>query len=253
MLAPAGRTLELGAGAIGRSEQLLMRPAEQSDVWSYEPFESQPYVVQRSLGGEGGEIVVFAEPDMLTNVGISVADNAAFLINLLRSRDITEVEFVDAYTGQGPDDPFESMGNAKLGGLFLQILLFLALLYAAVGIPFARLRDPERQARRSFVEHVRTLGQRYAQARASRYVGGLYSAWALDRLRERLLPGSARGLHPLAQAIAVRTGRDEASVMKLLVAANDLRESSQNSTRGSAADLELMRQLAKLLDEIGRR
>jgi hypothetical protein len=109
---------------------------------------------------------------------------------------------------------------------------------------------------------VRTLGQRYAQARASRYVGGLYSAWALDRLRERLLPGSARGLHPLAQAIAVRTGRDEASVMKLLVAAHDLRDylhaaprlnGLANSTRGSAADLELMRQLAKLLDEIGRR
>lgn len=262
MLAPAGRTLELGAGAIGRSEQLLMRPPEQRDAWSSEPFESRPYVVERSLGAQGGEIVVFAEPDMLTNVGISVADNAAFLVNLLRSHDVTEVEFVDAYTGQGPDDPFESMGNAKLGGLFLQILLFLALLYAAVGIPFARLRDPERQARRSFVEHVRTLGQRYAQARASRYVGGLYSAWALDRLRERLLPGSARGLHPLAQAIAVRTGRDEASVMKLLVDAHDLRDylhaaprlnGRANSTRGSAADLELMRQLAKLLDEIGRR
>src|SRR5690606_26549929 len=111
--------LDLGAGAINRSEQLLMRPAEQSDEWSYEPFESRPYVVQRPLGGEGGEIVVFAEPDMLTNVGISVADNAAFLVNLLRSHEVTEVEFVDAYTGQGPDDPFESMGNAKLGGLFL--------------------------------------------------------------------------------------------------------------------------------------
>ena len=67
---------------------------------------------------------------------------------------------------------------------------------------------------------------------------------------------------PLAQAIAVRTGRDEASVMKLLVAANDLRDclhaaprlnGRAHSTRGSAADLELMRQLAKLLDEIGRR
>lgn len=253
--APIGRQLELGSLNLGNhSEELLLRPPSQSaDEWSYESSRARPYVIRRSLGSEGGEVVVFAEPDLLTNVGISVADNATFLINLLRSRDIDEVEFVNEYTGQGPDDPFESMGNAKLGGLFLQILLFLALLYAAVGIPFARLRDPERQARRSFVEHVRTLGQRYAQARASRYVAGLYSAWALDRLRERLLLGTTRGLHPLAQAIASRTGRDEGQVMQLLVAAHELRENSSHSTRGSAADLELMRQLSKLLDEIGRR
>lgn len=252
LLAPPGRVLGLGAGASNHSEQLLTRhPSETTDTWTYDVIEPRPYAVRRALGD--GEIVVFAEPDMLTNVGISVADNATFLINLLHSRDITEVEFVDRYTGAGADSPFESVGNAKLGGLFLQILLFLALLYAAVGIPFARLRDPKGQARRSFVEHVRTLGQRYAQARASRYVAGLYSAWALDRLRERLLLGSARGLHPLAQAIASRTGRDEASVMKLLLAAHEIRDNSQHSTRGSAADLELMRQLGKLLDEIGRR
>jgi len=240
--APAGRVLGLRTGAVGRTERLLLR----DPGWEFRQ-QDLPYVVRRSLGK--GEVVVFAEPDMLTNVGITVADNAAFLINLLASREIDEVEFVNAYTGAGPDDPFESVGNAKLGGLFLQILLFLALLYAAVGIPFARLRDLEQQARRSFVEHVRTLGQRYAQARAARYVAGLYSAWALDRLRDRVLPGNARGLHPLAQAIAARTGRDEASVMQLLVHAHDLRDNSQHSTRGTPADLELMRLLAKLLDE----
>lgn len=254
-LAPVGRVLSFGSGAHSHGV-LLRRPANpDADPWT-DSAKEQPYVVRRSLGSKGGELVVFAEPDMLTNAGIAAGDNAAFLINLLRSRDIDEVEFVNRYTGAGPDDPFESLANAKLGGLFLQILLFLALLYAAVGIPFARLRDPERRARRSFVEHVQTLGQRYAQARAARYVAGLYSAWALDRLRERLLLGTTRGLHPLAQAIAARTGRDEASVMRVLLAAHELREhhaGAAQSTRGSAADLELMRQLAKLLDEIGRR
>ncbi|MFO7562960.1 MAG: DUF4350 domain-containing protein [Enhygromyxa sp.] len=248
-LAPAGRVLTLGAEAAA-NRALLRREAEvriDAQGFAYDA-NPQAYAVQRRLGA--GAIVVFAEPDMLTNVGISVADNAAFLINLLHQLGVEEVEFVDRYTGAGPDNPFESVGNAKLGGLFLQILLFLALLYAAVGIPFARLRDPQRQRRRSFVEHVATLGQRYAQARASRYVAGLYSAWALDRLRERTLLGAGGGLLPLAQAIAARTGRDEASVMQLLVNAHDLRD-YQQSTRGSAADLELMRQLARLLDEVG--
>ncbi len=254
LAAPGGRVFESG---VGLTEELLARPIsadeqqQPPDPWGFdsnrEP-ETKAYAVSRRFGE--GEVIMFAEPDLWTNVGISVADNAAFLINLLRSREITELEFVDQYTGAGPDDPFESMGNAKLGGLFLQILLFLALIYAAVGIPFARLREPQREARRSFVEHVRTLGQRYAQARAARYVAGLYSAWALDRLREWLLARTG-GLLPLAQAIAARTGRDETQVMQLLIAAHSLREPGEHTGRGGAEDLELMRKLAQLLDECG--
>ena len=169
---------------------------------------------------------------------------------MFHSLEIDEVEFVDATTGAGAQSPFDSVGNAKLGGLFLQMLLFLALLYAAVGVPFARLRDPTRRRRRAFAEHVRTLGQRYAQARAARYVASLYSSWALDRLRERLQPGAARGLHPLAEAIAARTGRDEGQIMQILVQAHELREPGVGG-RGGASELELMRQLATVLDETG--
>jgi hypothetical protein len=253
MVAPPGRVLERRATADGYVGELLARPYDSSDRDPYDydfdvGFDARSYVVHRSLGR--GEIIVFAEPHLLTNVGISVAQNAAFVVGLFRSRDIDEVEFINHYSGA--EDPFKSMANAKLGALFLQILLFLLLLYLAVGLPFARLRDSSRQRRRSFVEHVRTLGQRYAQARAARHVASLYSAWALDRLRERLQPGAAQGLHPLAQAIAVRTGRDEGQVMQLLIHVHDLREAGPAS-RGGAADLELMRQLAQLLDEVGGR
>ena len=154
--------------------------------------------------------------------------------------------------GGGADTPFESVQNSKLGWLFIQILVFLAVLYAAVGLPFARLRDGVTRKRRSFGEHVQTLGQRYAQAKAARYVASLYAGWALDRLRERSNTGaSGGGLHALAVALAARTGRDEAHIMRLLVEANDLRNNSDLSTRGSSADLELIRQLASLLEATG--
>jgi hypothetical protein len=169
---------------------------------------------------------------------------------LLRSAEVEEVEFVNSYTGSGADDPFESVREAKLGALFLQILLFLALLYTMVGLPFARLRDPPQQRRRAFVEHVRTLGQRYAQARAARYVAVHYCGWALDRLRTRLQPGSARGLHPLAVAIAARTGRPEGEIMQILVEAQELRESDAFASRGGPSELELMRRLSDLLTQI---
>jgi hypothetical protein len=246
-VAPAGNTVAAGNG-VSLTSTVLWRPATPSDWHSGFSAPDEPYVLQRKLGE--GQIFVFAESDMWTNAGLIVADNGACLVNLLRSADVDEVEFVDSYTGAGADDPFESVREAKLGALFLQLLLFLALLYAMVGLPFARLRDPPAQRRRAFVEHVRTLGQRYAQARAARYVAVHYCGWALDRLRARLQPGSARGLHPLAVTIAARTGRPEGEIMQILVEAHELRESDAFSSRGGASELELMRRLSDLLTQI---
>jgi hypothetical protein len=251
--APNSWGLEIQMRAASKTEDLLVRPRveeydPEASTWTY--IDSQTYAVTQRRG-EKGTIVVFASPDLWTNASLAVADNGAMLVNLFRSRDIEEVEFVDDFTGSGADNPFESMRDSKLWAVFLQILLLLGLLYAAVGIPFARLRDPLRRQRRSFVEHVQTLGQRYAQNRAARHVAALYSNWALDRMRERLQPGNAeRGLFPLAQAIAARTGRDEGHVMQLLVQAHDLRD-DQGAVRGTPADLELMRELSKLLAETG--
>jgi hypothetical protein len=243
-VAPAGDTVVAGKG-IAPTSTVLWRPAAPNDWYS---STNEPYVLQRQLGE--GKIFVFAEADMWTNAGMIVADNGACLVNLLRSAEVEEVEFVNSYTGSGADDPFESVREAKLGALFLQILLFLALLYTMVGLPFARLRDPPQQRRRAFVEHVRTLGQRYAQARAARYVAVHYCGWALDRLRTRLQPGSARGLHPLAVAIAARTGRPEGEIMQILVEAQELRESDAFASRGGPSELELMRRLSDLLTQI---
>ncbi|MFV8751338.1 DUF4350 domain-containing protein [Nannocystaceae bacterium ST9] len=252
--APSSWGIEPELRSAGNTEDLLIRPRvdeydEQTSTWTY--MDPQAYAVMQRRGDNEGKVIVFASPDLWTNASLAVADNGTFLVNLFRSRDIDELEFVDDFTGSGPDNPFESVRDSKMWALFLQIALLLGLLYAAVGIPFARLRDPTQRRRRSFVEHVETLGQRYAQNRAARHVAALYSNWALDRMRERLQPGGAvQGLFPLAQAIAARTGRDEGQVMQLLVQAHDLRE-DQGAQRGTPADLELMRELSKLLAETG--
>lgn len=252
--APNSWGLDVQTRVANTTDELLSRPRVEeydsnTNTWTY--ADSQLYAVSQRRGDNEGRVVVFASPDLWTNASLAVADNGAMLVNLFRSRDIDEVEFVDDFTGSGADNPLESMRDSKLWAVFLQILILLGLLYAAVGIPFARLRDPQQRRRRSFVEHVQTLGQRYAQNRAARHVAALYSNWALDRMRERLQPGGAvKGLFPLAQAIAARTGRDEGQVMQLLVQAHDLRD-DQGSQRGTTADLELMRELSKLLAETG--
>lgn len=248
--APAGRTLSAraGVGLFTMLERQTPRPFATLFGDPSSTLDADPYVVRRALGE--GQIFVFAEADLFTNAGLLIADNGACLVNLLRGADVEQVEFVDSYTGAGAEDPFDTVAEAKLGALFLQIMLFLALLYAMVGLPFARLRDPPTQRRRAFVEHVRTLGQRYAQARATHYVAVHYCTWALDRLRARLQPGSARGLHPLAVAIAARTGRPEAEVMQILVEAHELRESGLSAARGGPGELALMRRLSALLAQI---
>ena len=249
--APAGRTLSARMSVPGPTNVVLARPIVQPFAALFGPSQAtdeEPYLMQRRLGT--GQIFVFAESDMLTNAGLLIADNGACLINLLRSADVEELEFVNSYTGAGADNPVDSVRKAKLGAVFLQTLLFLALLYAMVGLPFARLRDPPAQRRRAFVEHVRTLGQRYAQSRAAHYVGVHYCTWALDRMRARLQPGSARGIHALAVAVAARTGRPETEVMQILVEAHELRESHVSAARGGASELELMRRLSALLAQI---
>nr|WP_255216223.1 DUF4350 domain-containing protein [Pseudenhygromyxa sp. WMMC2535] len=272
--APLGRIVVTGLG-YGSSRTLAERPAtgenaDQEVNWWYDQGDepastpAQNYVVDRRLGD--GHVVVFSEPDMFHNASLIVDDNGAFLVNLFIELELEEVAFVLAGScgckhidggasteqGEGADNPFESVQNSKLGWLFIQILVFLAVLYAAVGLPFARLREPLRRKRRAFAEHVRTLGQRYAQARASRHVAALYASWALERLRERASGRASRAsLHGLAVGLAARTGRDEAELMKLLLMANDLREAPAEGERGSARDLEIMRQLARLLEETG--
>jgi hypothetical protein len=251
-VAPPSRTLTRRSEAIHTTKIVLKRRIVPFAALFGSSLDAEdelvPYVMRRALGQ--GQIFVFAESDMLTNAALLAGDNGTCLINLLRDAEVDEVEFVDMYTGAGADNPFDSVAKAKLGALFVQLLLFLALLYAMVGLPFARLRDPPAQRRRAFVEHVRTLGQRYAQARAVRHVAVHYCSWALDRLRARLQPGSARGLHPLAVAIAARTGRSEAEVMQILVEAHELRESDPHSNRGGPSELASMRRLSELLAQI---
>ena len=84
---------------------------------------------------------------------------------------------------------------------------------------------PQR-SRRAFADHVQALGHVYQRAKASEHALGNFSAWAIERLRERYYKGTKSGLSPLAEAIAARTGRSETDVLRVLVEAQSARETS---------------------------
>ncbi len=176
-------------------------------------------------GRAEGQIVIFADDRLFTNIGLATGDNAAFLIRLFESMPgPRRIELGDAWTGAGASTPFAAVAHAELLPVILQLFVLLALLYLWKGIPFARLRDPPAETRRAFADHARALGLAYGRARASKHVVGLYATWALDRLRERVQRSGRQGLIPLAEAISTRTGRPEAEVMRVLLDATTSRE-----------------------------
>jgi hypothetical protein len=222
------------------------------------------HAVLRPWGG--GSLKVFADGALFTNVALAAGGNAAFLTQLFEHSP-RPIELADAWTGAGAATPLESVRRAELTPVVVQLFVLLALLYLWKGLPFARLRDPPVETRRAFADHARALGVGYARARASRHVLGLYSVWALERLRERVHRSGREGLIPLAEAIAARTGQSEAEVMRVLTDAAGAREEaappSSFRPRGApaararrdevAADLALMDELSRFLTATGQR
>jgi hypothetical protein len=193
--------------------------------------------------------VALPNADLLTNAALVVADNAYFWTGLLGHAGM--VELVGPWTGAGTSTPLQAMANTKLTPVLIQILLLLAVLYLWRGAHFGTPRDPPAESRRVFAEHVRALGLIYAKARASRLVLAAYAGWVLDRLRERLQPGTDGTLHTLAHAVAQRTGRAEGEVMRILVEARTARDAMSRAD-SSPEDLTVMRELERLLQETGK-
>jgi hypothetical protein len=182
-------------------------------------------LTERVLGE--GRVVVVADDRLFTNAALTVDEDASFVLSVLYRSAIApdrDVEICDAWTGAGAQTPMESVREAHMTPVILQLFVLMGLLFLWKGRAFARLRDPPAETRRAFVDHARALGLTYHRARASRHVTGLYAVWALERLRERVHRAGRQGLIPLAEAIAVRTGRPEGEVMGILVEASGARD-----------------------------
>lgn len=229
-----GTVLEVADDSDLYSEQLLHVPAgpelrraggDTRDVPNPLLLRGGATYAAAFIHHEKGQIVIFADDRLFTNIGLAAGDNAGFLIRLFESMPgPRRIELGDAWTGAGASTPFAAVAHAELLPVILQLFVLLVLLYLWKGIPFARLRDPPAETRRAFADHARALGLAYGRARASKHVVGLYATWALDRLRERVQRSGRQGLIPLAEAISTRTGRPEAEVMRVLLDATTSRE-----------------------------
>ena len=196
-----------------------------------------------------GNVVVMAGDQLFTNASLPIADNAIFVESLLGDLG-QKIEFIDAWAAAGADDPLESIRRTHLTPAVVQLLLLILALYLWRGVRFGRARDPIPPSRRAFVQHAEAMGQHYTKARATGHAAGAYAGWVLDRLRDRFPTAAAGGLHGLAQQVARRSGRDETTVMRMLVEAHGAAE-SRTGAGSPGEDLALVRDLGRLMREIG--
>ncbi len=180
--------------------------------------------------------MAFADARLFQSVALSAGDNPAFLLTLFREMP-SSVVLWDALSGRGSSTPVEAIDRAHLTPLVLQLFLFFGLLFLYKGVAFGRLREPAETSSRRFADHVRALGQAYARANASTHVVGLYSAWALDRLRERAKMTGRSGLVPIAEALSAQTGRSEAEVMRVLLEAHSAKEEAIPASAARASQV----------------
>jgi hypothetical protein len=186
--------------------------------------------------------------DLLSNASLATADNALVFASLFPTPDV--LELAGGLTGAGTESPFQALGNAKLGLLLLELALLLLVFYWMRGIAFGRLQDRSAGSRRQFSEHVSTLGQVLARAKAGGHALANYAAWALERLHERIRPGTRMSVIQLSEAIARRTGKTQAEVLRVLAEAASAREAG-TGTANTKVDLETLKALEALVLEAG--
>lgn len=223
-----------------------LRLDEEPDLYWLDA-RGAPYLAWYSRGD--GNVLVFGDGRLFTNAALMYAGNAEIVTGLLRDLG-AEVELVDAWATRGAETPAETISRVHLTAAVVQLLLLVLALYAWRGARFGRGRDPVPLSRRAFVQHAEAMGRQYEKARAATFAAGLFSAWVLERLRNRFSSAASAGLLGLAQEAARVSGRDETDVMRLLVAAHDAVESRLNPG-GSGEDLALIRDLGRLMRDIG--
>ena len=234
-------------------ENASLRVGSDSSAWvtlhcgESEEEPSANLIVAANLGD--GVVVFVPSPATFANATLLAGDNALIADDLLNYGGA--VELVGDWTGKGADSPLAALSGAGLGPWVLQLLVLCAVFLWSRGIRFGSPVADRYAQRQSFLQHVIALSKLYAKAGARNRVLASYGEWAIERLRERTVPGSRGGLSRIAEAIASKTGRSEAEVMITLVQAHSAAQESDQEEGSKEAVLETFGALRAYLKDIG--
>ncbi len=157
---------------------------------------------------ERGVVVGVAGDDLLTNVGIARAPNAAAIVAIVRvyggGRKIELARPEDGIPP--PSNPVSAHTHAGLGLALGHAAVAALLLMLAFGVRQARARATPPKGRREWTEHIEATGGLYARARLAPLALSAYARFVDGRLRERM----PRGANDPASFLALRANADPA-------------------------------------------
>ncbi len=245
---PCGTSARLDDKPDEKAELITAGPTLESEKLSpYASCGSKLYVGRVRHGS--GALIYLPSPALLSNAGLAAGDNARLLLPLLPIQRGT-VELVGRWTRDSVDSPLNAMRQAGLGPWLLHLTALLLAFALYRGTPFGRRRTLPQNERRRFSEHVRALGERWAEARASRTALVAYAAWALDVLKERVPSATQSSVGDLSPELARRTGQKEVDVARTLASAR-LAKDTETDEGNEAQHLATMRELGRLISESG--
>lgn len=139
-----------------------------------------------------GRLLAIASDELLTNAGLSRADNAAAMVLLMSHADPVDLRVAEPHHGVAPPStPWTALTRAGLGLGLLHALLASAVLFLAAGRRLARPRPAAAPRRRRFIEHVRAVGALYARTGNAAHALSAYAQFAEERLRVRMPRGTS--------------------------------------------------------------
>ena len=232
------------AGELSDGQRLLTVDADAASAGWTGCFrdEEHGFAVATGPGPSGGEVALIGATTVFTNERVAEAGNAALAIGLLGASD----ELAWYLPGPADADPSQAPSMAELTpGWVSPVLVLTMLVVIAAGAWRGRRFGPLVAERLP----VTVRAGETSEGRARLYARSAARGHALDQLRLAAigriattlrLPRSA-DVDAVADAAAVATGRDAASVARLLVGAQP---------SGDRDLVDLAAELARLEDEV---
>ena len=187
-----------------------------------------------------GMVIGLAGNDLLTNVGLARAPNAAAMVALIdRCAAGRRIEVARPENGiSPPSNPLVSLLHAGLGLALGHAAAATLILILAFGIRQARPRLAPPPARRAWTEHIEATGGLYARGRLAAHALAMYARFVDGRLRPRM----PRGTSDPAAFLALRSGADPAYCATVWARAS----AARSTDRAHGDELTTLRALSAL-------
>jgi hypothetical protein len=198
------------------------------------------YVVDAPFGT--GRIILVCDPYIVSNAGISLADNAAFANNLVATQNGT-IAFDEFHQGYANDSNrfLAFFAGTPVVAIFLQGLVLVGLVFYSKSRRFARALPEQGPDRLSKLEYVTAMAELQQRTRAwDLAMENIYTDFRRRAARSFGIDVGAATSDVLAKRVGGRTGLDPASVRETLFKCEEI-------IRGERTD---KHQVVRLVDSL---